>query len=60
MIHEGTGSSLPTTKVFFAMADPFVGMPLVRLSDDELPWERIKRQTLQELQGLTQLHQKVG
>lgn len=51
-------SSLPTTKVYFAMAEPFSGLPLTRLCDDELPWEVVKRQTLQELIGLTQLHQK--
>ena len=46
MVHEATGSSLPTSKVYFAMAEPFSGLPLLRICDDELPWDRVKRQTL--------------
>ena len=49
VVHEATGSSLPASKVYFAMSDPFMGLPLTRICQDELPWDRVKRQVLVEL-----------
>lgn len=54
LVHDGTGSSLPTSKVYFAQSDPFQGLPLIHLCLQEIPWDRVKRQMLVELQGLCQ------
>ena len=53
-MHEATGSSLPSTKVYFALTDPFNGLPLIHLCLDEMPWDRVKRKMLMDLQGLAQ------
>ena len=29
LVHDGTGSSPPTQKVYFALQDPFQGLPLI-------------------------------
>ena len=50
VIHDATGSSPVTSRVFFAQSDPFSGLSLIQLNtDDTLAWDKVKRQMLQEL-----------
>ena len=52
-----TGSA-PQVKVYFSQNDPFITLPLLLLNQGELPWDRVKKQMVAEIQGLTRSEEK--